>query len=388
MTFYLPEALDRRSSEAPLAPEERVRYARQLSLPAWGEAGQRRLRAAAALVVGMGGLGCPVALHLVAAGIGRLGLVDPDAVHPSNLPRQTLYAGGDVGAPKVAAAARRLRAMNPAAALDLYPVRADAGNALALMRPYDLVVDATDNFEARYLLSDACLAAGKPLVSASIYRFEGQIGVFCAPGGPCLRCVYPAPPPPALAPDCAAGGVLGVTTGLLGTLQALEALKLISGVAAPLSGKLLVVDLLRMDFRAFGAPADPACPACARPAQALGLERPGAACRSEAPPEISVHELRRRLDAGRPVVLLDVRTPPEAALATLGGALVPLAELPARLPELAPHRAAEIVVYCRSGARSAEATALLRAAGFAGAVNLAGGILAWSAEIGPPAPVY
>jgi adenylyltransferase/sulfurtransferase len=368
-----------------LARGERERYARHLLLPEVGLEGQRRLKAARVLCVGAGGLGSPVALYLAAAGIGTLSVVDPDAVEVTNLQRQVLHATPDVGRPKVESAAARLRALNPHVEVRPIPERLGAGNALGLLRGHDVVVDGTDNFATRYVLNDAALTLGLPVVHGSVYRFEGQASVFGAPGGPCYRCLHPEPPPAGLVPSCAEGGVLGVLPGLLGTIQAAETLKLVLGRGETLAGRLLVVDALAMRFREVRLRRDPACPSCGEGRRPAALVEPAPACADAgaAPevPEISVEELRLRQEAGAAPPLLDVREPHEAGICTLGGRLIPLGDLPGRLGELDPSLG--WVVYCRSGRRSARAVALLRDAGFAGARNLAGGVLAWAERIDP-----
>jgi molybdopterin/thiamine biosynthesis adenylyltransferase/rhodanese-related sulfurtransferase len=373
-----------------LTDEERLRYGRHLTLPEVGEAGQRRLKRARVLVVGAGGLGSPAALYLAAAGVGHLGLVDFDEVDRSNLQRQVLYATSDVGRPKLEAARDRLAGLNPNVEVALHPARLDRTNALALVQAHDLVVDGTDNFATRYLVNDACVLAGRPNVYASIFRFEGQASVFATADGPCYRCLHPEPPPPGLVPSCAEGGVLGVLPGLLGVIQATEAVKLILGIGEPLVGRLLVVDALAMRFQALRLRRDPACPACgtrtlreladyealcAGPASAGGAEVP----------EYTPLQLQARLAAGPPVALVDVRERPEWAAVRLPGArLAPLSELEAHLESLPRDR--DLVLYCKVGQRSASAARLLQAAGFTRVWHLAGGLSRWVAELGPPPP--
>jgi sulfur-carrier protein adenylyltransferase/sulfurtransferase len=377
---------------AALSDAEVLRYARHLALPEVGVEGQLRLKAARVLCVGAGGLGSPVALYLAAAGIGTLGLVDHDVVDATNLQRQILHFTADVGRRKLVSAAEKLRQVNPHLELRTFETRFAAANALELVRGFDLVVDGTDNFPTRYLVNDACLLAGKPNVYGSIHRFEGQVSVFGVAGGPCYRCLYPAPPPPGTVPSCAEGGVLGILPGLIGVMQATEAIKLVLGLGEPLVGRLLLVDALAMRFRELKVKRDPRCPACGVGARPALVDEPascavGAAEASMASiPEVQVEELKRALDAGEDVFLLDVREPHEARICTLGGHLVPLAQLPARLGELDPAR--DVVVLCRSGVRSARAVALLQAAGFPRVRNLAGGILAWAERIDPRMPRY
>jgi adenylyltransferase/sulfurtransferase len=361
-------------------------------LPEVGSEGQERLRAASVLLVGAGGLGAPAALYLAAAGVGRLGLVDPDRVEISNLHRQVLYGTSDERRPKVETAAERLRALNPEVEVIAYPFRFEADNALGLLSGYDLVLDGTDTFETRYLVNDASVLAGVPNVYASVSRFEGQASVFGAGGGPCYRCIFEAPPPPGLIPSCAEGGVLGVLPGLLGLVQATEALKLLLGIGEPLVGRLLLVDALEMRFRTLHVHKNPDCPVCGASPRITSLRAVPTTCPPPSMatiPEITVRDLHRMREEGNPPFLLDVRGPDEHALANLGGALIPLQELPQRLAELEPHRDDPmLVVHCRSGSRSARAVELLRQHGYANAVNLKGGILAWSDEVDPTVPKY
>ena len=360
-----------------------ARYDRQVLLPEVGAEGQERLASASVLVVGVGGLGTPGATYLAAAGVGRLGLVDFDRVHESNLHRQVLYSAEDVGAAKVDVAARRLTVQNPEVEVVRHPARLDAGNALDLVGAYDLVLDGTDTFATRYLVNDASVLTGTPNVFASVSRFDGQASVFGAPGGPCYRCLFPAPPPAGLVPNCAEGGVLGVLPGLLGTIQATEALKVLLGVGDPLVGRLLLVDALGMTFRELRVDRDPACPVCGDHPSITHLTppRPMASV-----PETTVRDLKARIDAGDRPFILDVREPDEYEGANIGGALIPLGELPERLGEIREHQDEDVVVHCRSGGRSAKAVEVLRANGFENAVNLKGGIHAWSDEIDPSLP--
>ncbi len=366
--------------------EEIERYRRHLLLPEVGMAGQRRLKGARVLIVGAGGLGCPVAMYLAAAGVGRLGLVDFDRVDATNLQRQLLYRTADTGRPKLEAAAEALAAINPHVEITPHPVRLTAANALDLLGPYDLVVDGTDNFATRYLVNDACVLLGKPNVYGSIYRFEGKVSVLCAPAGPCYRCLYPDPPPPELVPNCAEGGVLGVLPGLVGMLQATEAVKLILGQGEPLVGRLLLLDALKMSFTTLKIRRSAQCPACGDEPTIDRLVDIEQACAAEgAPPEdgapeISVQELHRQLERGEPLFVLDVREPHEADICRLErSTLIPLGQLPGRLAELPAE--GRIVVHCRSGGRSARAIGLLREAGFGDVFNLTGGILAWAEQV-------
>jgi adenylyltransferase/sulfurtransferase len=371
-----------------LTDEELLRYGRHLVLPEVGVEGQRRLKQARVLLVGAGGLGSPVALYLAAAGVGHLGLCDFDAVDASNLQRQVLHGTRDVGRPKVESGRDRLADLNPNVHVELHPLRLDRGNALELVRAHDLVVDGTDNFATRYLVNDACVLAGRPNVYASIFRFEGQASVFATADGPCYRCLHPEPPPPGLVPSCAEGGVLGVLPGLLGLIQATEAVKLILGIGEPLVGRLLLVDALSMRFQTLRLQRDPSCPACGT-RTLRELQDYEAFCAGPAAPapggvaELTPRELAARLSAGPPVELVDVRERHEWAVTRLPGArLAPLSELEAHLAALPRDR--DLVLYCRVGQRSATAGRLLQAAGFTRVWHLAGGLLRWTAELGPP----
>lgn len=379
-----------------LERDELVRYSRHLVLPEVGEEGQRRLKAARVLLVGTGGLGSPLGLYLAAAGVGTLGLIDFDVVDVSNLQRQVIHGTRDVGRPKIASARDRLLDVNPHVQVITHEVRLTSENALDLVRDYDLVVDGTDNFPTRYLVNDACVLAGKPNVYGSIFRFEGQASVFGLPGQPCYRCLYPEPPPPGLVPSCAEGGVLGVLPGVVGTIQATEAIKLILGAPDTLAGRLLLFDAWSMRFRELKLRRDPSCPVCGdvRTLHALidydqfcGLGR-GSAATSATANEIDARELKRRIDAGERVQLIDVREPHEHAIARIPGAvLIPLSQVVGRMSELDATR--ELVVHCKLGGRSAKAIEALRAAGYAGAlVNLSGGIQAWSEQVDPSLPRY
>ena len=379
-----------------LTAEDRQRYARHLSLPEVGESGQRRLAAARVLCVGVGGLGSPVALYLAAAGVGTLGLVDGDCVEATNLQRQVLHGTSDVGSRKVDSAERRLLALNPALRLELHATMLRAANARELIRGYDVVVDGTDNFATRYLVNDACVLERRPNVYGSIFRFEGQASVFAHGDGPCYRCLYPEPPPPGLIPDCAEGGVLGVLPGLIGTIQATEAIKVILGLEGTLTGRLLMVDALAMRFQTLALQRDPDCPVCGSSPvirepieyqELCGWMQDAKEKKDmNGIPQISVHELKRKREAREPHLLLDVREQWEHQTANLGGHLIPLQELHLRVHEL--DRDLEIVVHCRSGARSQKAAEMLRAAGFHRVANLSGGIQAWSREIDPSVPSY
>lgn len=379
-----PPGMKRNPSPAgnPLSPEDLQRYSRQMVLAEIGETGQARLKAASVLVVGTGGLGSPVAIYLAAGGVGRLGLVDYDVVDASNLQRQIIHATPDVGRPKLESARRTLRGINPLVNVDTYDTRLCAGNAREILKPFDLVVDCSDNFATRYLVNDACVLLGKPNVYGSIFRFEGQASVFDPARGPCYRCLYPEPPPAEMVPPCSAAGVLGVLPGLVGLIQATEAIKLILGKGDLLIGRLLLVDALEMRFREMKVHKDPHCAACGKHPKIRELADLPEYCSHDAPADphtdISAAELRARLGGAEDLVLIDVREPGEFQLGYIHGArLVPLGELKARLQELDPK--ARVVVYCRSGHRSDRAAKLLREAGFTHVRNLEGSILAWGA---------
>lgn len=382
---------DDRSDAAALSVEELQRYARHLSIPDVGREGQQRLRAARVLCIGAGGLGSPVAMYLAAAGIGEIGLVDFDEVDFSNLQRQLLHGTEDVGRPKIESATERLHAINPNVEVRTFATRLTSENAEEIAEPYDLIIDGTDNFETRYLSNDLAVLSGKPNVYGSIYRFEGQVSVF-APhlGGPCYRCLFPTPPEPGQVPSCAEGGVLGVLPGIVGCLQANEAIKLILGIGEPLVGRLVHFDALAFRFREIRLRRDPECAVCGGNPTITELADIDFSCAvpETAPlPEIDVHEFRQRLECGKECVVLDVREPHEAEIAKLPESiLIPLGELPQRLHEL--DRDAEIVIHCKSGGRSAQALALLLESGFENVCHVQGGINAWSTEIDPEVPLY
>jgi len=360
--------------------------------------GQKKLKSASILCIGTGGLGSPIALYLAAAGVGRLGLVDGDIVDFSNLQRQILHGTKDVGRKKLNSARDRIRDVNPNVQVDLYDTFFTAANAREIVEPYDIVIDGTDNFPTRYLSNDICVFLKKPNVYGSIFRFDGQVTVF-APhlGGPCYRCLFPEPPPPGMVPSCAEGGVLGVLPGVIGVIQAIEAIKLICGIGEPLIGRMIQFDALKMKFREFKLRRDPKCPVCGEnPAitelidyeQFCGIPQAKAAEEEEAAvPAITVKDLKAKLDRGDAFRLIDVREPFEWDICRIPGAtLIPLGQLPARLSEL--DSADEIVLQCKSGARSARALRLLQEAGFGKVWNVEGGIAAWAEEIDPAVPKY
>ncbi|NPA93582.1 MAG: molybdopterin-synthase adenylyltransferase MoeB [Chloroflexi bacterium] len=380
--------------QADLSPEELKRYARHVVLPEVGLEGQRRLKSASVLVVGVGGLGSPASLYLAAAGVGRLGLVDGDVVDESNLQRQVLYATAEVGEPKALAAQRRLQALNPHIQIEAYPQRLTADNAWDLIQTYDIILDGTDNFAARYLLNDVAVLQNKPFVYGSISRFEGQVSVFYAAEGPCYRCIFPSPP--AQRRSCAQTGVLGALPGVVGTLEATEALKLILGIGKPLIGKLLLYDALAMTFDVIRLRKNPQCKVCGEHPEitAIGPHYDEAACgQAEVPAEASATEdtispqaLAQRLASSHPPLVIDIRDPEEFQIGHLPGARnVPLEQLDTALKDLP--REAEIVVVCRRGRRSADAVAKMKAAGFAHVRRLDGGLEAWKALVDPHFPL-
>jgi molybdopterin/thiamine biosynthesis adenylyltransferase/rhodanese-related sulfurtransferase len=379
---------------AALSSDELIRYSRHLLLPQVGEEGQRALKNAKVIVIGAGGLGSPVAVYLAAAGIGTLGIVDFDDVDLSNLHRQILHDTSAVGRPKTESAAERLREVNPHVLVQTHRDRFTAENGLDLARGYDLIVDGTDNFATRYLVNDASVLLGIPSIYGSVHRFEGQASVFGAKGGPCYRCLFREPPPADLIPNCAEAGVLGVLPGLIGTIQATEAVKMILGIGEPLVGRLLLVDAASMTFRTIAVRKDPECPACGT-REITKLESydelcaaPGvAAGRAGEVVEISPAQLAARLEASRDIDLIDVREPSEWRLGHIPGArLVPLGQIPDEIPKLDPAR--ETIVYCKVGGRSRHAAKQLAEAGIHSVANLSGGILAWRDEIDPSLPRY
>ena len=385
---------DVKPETATLTNDEILRYSRHLIMPEVGMAGQQKLKAARVLCIGAGGLGSPLALYLAAAGVGTLGIVDFDVVDFTNLQRQIIHSTADVGRKKLDSAAEKLKAINPFINLKTFETRLTSANALDLFREFDIVADGTDNFPTRYLVNDACVLTGKPNVYGSIFRFEGQASVFATEEGPCYRCLYPEPPPPGLVPSCAEGGVLGILPGLVGVMQATEVIKLILGQGEPLIGRLLLIDALGMKFRELKLRKNPDCPACGTHPTVTKLIDYNEFCGirgEEKPvetgiPEMQVEELKRRLDAGEDLYVLDVREPHEYQICNIGGHLIPLGDLPKRVNELDSSR--EIVAHCRSGVRSAKAVGFLQQAGFKKVHNLAGGILAWADRVDPKMPKY
>jgi adenylyltransferase/sulfurtransferase len=384
-----------KAQNANLSNEEIRRYSRHLIMPEVTLEGQKRLKAAGILLIGSGGLGSPLGLYLAAAGIGTIGLVDFDVVDESNLQRQILHGTKDVGRPKVQSASERIRDVNPNVQLDIHDTRFTAANAMEIAAPYDIVIDGTDNFPTRYLANDVSVLLKKPNVYGSIFRFEGQASVF-APnlGGPCDRCLYPEPPPPGSVPSCAEGGVLGVLPGIIGVIQAIEAVKLIIGQGDSLIGRLLLFDALAMKFRELRLRRNPNCPICGDSPtirelvdyeQFCGIIAP--APETSAIDEISVKELKARPDRKEEFVLLDVREPFEFDICRIPGSkLIPLGDLDKRAQELS--RESEILIHCKSGGRSKKAVKFLQEAGFKRLKNVTGGITAWADEVDPSVPKY
>ena len=377
-----------------LSHEELLRYSRHLTLPDVGLEGQSQLSDARVLLIGAGGLGSPAALYLAAAGVGTLGLVDFDLVDRSNLQRQILHGTSGIGTPKTDSARARLEDVNPHVSVKTFPHRLTSANAIDILRDFDLIVDGSDNFPTRYLVNDACVLLGKPDVYGSVFRFDGQVSVFDAKTGPCYRCLYAEPPPPDLVPSCAEGGVLGVLPGIIGSLQALEAIKLIVGIGEPLIGRLVLFDGRLMKFRELALEKDPECPVCGTHPTVTSLIDYEAFCGmgdaghgTRETVEISALELQRERGDKPDLVLVDVREPLEAQIAHIEGAmLIPLRELPGRLAELPAH--AQIVTHCHHGQRSLKAREILRGAGFPNVRSLAGGIDAWAREVDPEVPRY
>lgn len=405
-----------------LSNEEIRRYSRHLIMPEVGMEGQRKLKAASVLLIGTGGLGSPLALYLAAAGIGRIGLVDYDTVDETNLQRQVIHGQASVGRLKVESAKQRMLDINPNIHVDLYNVPLTSDNAIELFTPYDVIIDGTDNFPTRYLVNDACVKLGKPNVYGSIFRFEGQVAVFYAKEGPCYRCMFPTPPPPGLVPSCAEGGVLGILPGTVGTMQATEAIKLILGIGEPLIGRMLLYDALEMSFTKLKVRKDPKCPVCSVPAEQVQLidyeqfcgmpahdrsdykvKQNGHSEDKTKVQEITVKQLKARLDTGENLVVLDVRDPHEWDISALDGTLrIPKPQIEAAKNDVLAGRKRledtvlaqipmdrEIILLCRSGVRSTHSIKFLREVGYANSlVNLKGGILAWADEVDPSMPKY
>jgi adenylyltransferase/sulfurtransferase len=378
-----------------LSNDEIARYSRHLIMPEVALDGQKKLKAAKVLTVGTGGLGSPLALYLAAAGIGTIGIVDFDVVDESNLQRQIIHGTSDVGRPKVESARDKIEDINPNVEVRVHEEALTSENALEIFADYDVIVDGTDNFPTRYLVNDACVLLGKPNVYGSIFRFEGQASVFWAEEGPCYRCLYPEPPPPGLVPSCAEGGVLGILPGAIGVVQATEAVKLILGIGEPLVGRLMLYDALGMSFREMKLRKDPGCPVCGENPtvtelidyeEFCGIPQANAVAQENGVPEITVKELKQKMDDGEPINVLDVREPHEYEVANIGVKLVPLGELPRRLAEFDQN--GSFAIHCKTGARSANAVKLLQDAGFGNVYNVKGGITAWSEEVDPSVPKY
>ncbi|TWT71035.1 putative adenylyltransferase/sulfurtransferase MoeZ [Crateriforma conspicua] len=376
--------------------EERVRYSRHFTLPEVGVGGQVKLKRASVLLIGAGGLGAPVAMYLAAAGVGRLGLVDFDRVDQSNLQRQIIHGTNDVGKPKVESAGQALADINPHVRLQLFDEPLTSENAMQRVADYDIVIDGTDNFATRYLVNDVCVLSGKPNCYGSIFQFEGQASVFALGDGPCYRCLYPKPPAPGTVPSCAEGGVLGVLPGIIGMIQATEAVKLILDQGRSLSGRLVLYDALQMRFREVKVRRDPQCPVCGdQPSitrlidyqEFCGAPKMSSADASEQSPwDVQPSDVQKRLQSGADFILLDVREPHEYEICHLGGTLIPLGELHQRAGEL--DASCEIIVHCKMGGRSAKAVQQLRQLGFENVHNMRGGIHAWSDEIDSSVPKY
>jgi sulfur-carrier protein adenylyltransferase/sulfurtransferase len=407
----MPTAIEETVQLPKLSNEEIARYSRHLILPEVGMEGQQKLKAAKVLCVGTGGLGAPLALYLAAAGVGTIGLVDFDTVDSSNLQRQIIHSTATVGKLKVDSAEIMLKGLNPFLNVVKHNTMLTSANALEIFKDYDVIADGTDNFQTRYLVNDACVILGKPNAYGSIFRFEGQASVFGTEEGPCYRCLYPEPPPPGLVPSCAEGGVLGILPGLVGVIQATETIKLILGIGDPLIGRLLLVDALGMSFRTLKLRKNPDCPVCgtnptvtelidydqfcgiAPPSSVGPLEvaRDKAVANAsivEGIPQITVEQLKQKLDAKEDIFVLDVREPHEYPIANLGAPLIPVGSIESRINEIAAHKNDEVIIHCRSGARSQKAALALKAAGFTNVSNLTGGILAWAEKIDPTMPKY
>lgn len=384
-----------------LTHDEIRRYSRHLIMPEVGIQGQRKLKAASILLIGTGGLGSPLALYLAAAGIGRIGLVDYDVVDETNLQRQVIHYSSDVGKLKLDSAAAKMTDINPYLVVDKYNVPLTSDNALEILKPYDVIIDGTDNFPTRYLVNDACVLLGKPNVYGSIFRFEGQLTVFDAKHGPCYRCMFPEPPPPGLVPSCAEGGVLGILPGTIGTLQATEAIKLILGIGDPMIGRMMLYDALNMTFDMIKLRKDPNCPVCSEHPTQTELIDYEEFCgvpahdRSEYKEKnalnhvrsINVYDLKARMDAGEHPVIVDVREPHEWEISEIAGSLkIPKGQVVARQNEIP--RDGEVIVQCKTGIRSRDSILMLQEQGFTNLVNLVGGVNAWAREIDKRLPTY
>jgi adenylyltransferase/sulfurtransferase len=385
-----------------LSNDEIKRYSRHLIMPEVGIEGQRKLKAGSVLCIGAGGLGSPAALYLAAAGVGKIGIVDFDVVDFSNLQRQIIHGTPDVGRSKLASAKDRLNAINPHVEIETFEEMLSSENAMRLFANYDIILDGTDNFPTRYLVNDACVLLGKPNTYGSIFRFEGQASVFATKNGPCYRCLYPEPPPPGLVPSCAEGGVLGVLPGIIGIIQATEAIKLMTGLGEPLIGRFLIYDALRMKFRELKLKKDPDCPVCGTHPTVTKLidyeefcgvhppakdPEPASVASGKTATELTALDLKTRLDRGDKLTIVDVREPNEYQICRIpGSVLIPLGEIPRRYAEL--NKDDELIMQCKSGARSAKAADFLRTVGFTKVLNLKGGILDWIDKVDPSQPKY
>ncbi len=388
--------LEEMTEKVNLTPEQYIRYSRHLMLPEIGEEGQKKLLSAKVLIIGAGGLGSPLGLYLAAAGVGTIGLVDFDVVDLSNLQRQILHTNDELGKPKLDSAEKRIKAMNPDTRVVKHHARISSENALAFIRDYDIVIDGTDNFPTRYLVNDACVLLNKPNIYGSIFRFEGQATVFQPKVGPCYRCLYPEPPPPGMVPSCAEGGVLGILPGVIGVIQATEAVKLIVGKGETLVGRLLLYNALDMTFRTLKLKRDKHCPVCGDHPTVTKLIDYEAFCglrRGEGEamtiPELNVYELKAKMDRKDDFVLIDVREPYEHEIARIPGSrLIPLGQLENRLSELESFKNKEIIAHCQKGGRSSRAVEFLLRSGFKKVWNVVGGITEWSNKIDPSVPKY
>ena len=382
----------------PLTSDQYLRYARHLTLPEFGEAGQEKLLKSSVLLIGAGGLGSPLAMYLAAAGVGRLGIMDFDVVDTSNLQRQIIHRTQDVGTSKAKSARRGVNDINPGVQVDIYEEGITSANALQIIAKYDIVIDGTDNFPTRYLVNDACVMLGKVNIYGSIYRFEGQATVFDAKNGPCYRCLYPEPPDPGSVPSCAEGGVLGILPGTIAMIQATEAIKMLTGMGRSLVGRFLRYDALNMQFRELKLRKDPTCPMCGpnRSITALidyeqfcGMKKPVSETNAVADIQILVADYAALRDSGAKHLLLDVREPFELGICQIEGNVnIPLGQLPLRLAELESWKGLPVICQCKSGRRSLKALDTLQRHGFTNVKNLAGGILAWGEEIDPSISAY
>ena len=370
-----------------LSKEQKLRYSRHTMLPEVGEEGQKKLLASKALLIGAGGLGSPLGLYLAAAGVGTIGIVDFDMVDLSNLQRQVIHSNDSIGTPKTLSAKKRIEGLNPDVRVNVHEVRLSSQNAMQIFKDYDVIIDGTDNFPTRYLTNDACFLLGKPNIYGSIFRFDGQATVFWPGRGPCYRCLYPEPPPPGMVPSCAEGGVLGILPGVVGLIQATEAVKVLLGIGRPLVGRLLIYDALKMTFRELRLREDPACPLCGENATIKKLVDYEEFCglRGESQiNEMNVVELKRRLDGGEEFLLLDVREPNEFEIARIEGSkLIPLGSLESRIAEIEEWKDKPVVVHCKMGGRSLQACRKLVGKGFRDVTNVKGGINSWAVEVDP-----